>query len=1000
MRLIFMPLHSRLLYSRNLHIRPLLIGALALLIGFGESCTPKTGVTTTDEEPVSTSAPQTNPKQSNQAPTPRAQSNVPASVDEVSVDLVMPQSPLPFNEDVRRGTLENGLAYYILENQKPDDRAELRLMVKAGSILEDDDQQGLAHFVEHMAFNGTENYAENDLIDYLQSTGAKFGPDLNAYTSFDETVYLLQVRTDSAEMLDRGLGILRDWAGGITFADEEIDKERGVVLSEWRSGLGAQERMRNKTLPVIFANSRYADRLPIGDTTVLKQAPYDALKRYYRDWYRPDLMGVAVVGDVDADDVEEQLKSLFATLENPSSPRERTEYDGPSYDDTQIVIATDPEAQFTLVQVNNLLPDAETKTVADFRQNLASQLYNQMLGARFSELTERPDAAFSFANSSRSGLVGNVDAYSSFALPKPGQAIEALIGVLNENKRVLVHGFLDTELERAKANVLDAARNAAKEADKTPSGRFAGGLVQSFLREQPLVDAATRLTLTEKLLEGVTLEEVNALAAVYLEDRPRAVVVTAPTGDAVPTEADVKRALFRAKTMRVEPYVDQVASAVELPALTPVAVSNTESFDSAGVTILTLANGVRVAYKSTDFSENEIVFSGVSKGGSNLFEDSAYPSAEMANGIGSAMGLGPYTPSALQKVLAGKRVRLNASIGSTEERLSGTATPETLRDLFELIYLHFQGGAYDADLAEAFMQQQRSFIENIGNNPQFAFAEAVTQELYGTDNPRHQLPSLERLDAMNTEAAYGLYRERFANATDWQFNFVGNFDIDTLSAFAKTYLGNLPSTSPADSPRDPGDKLRTGNLERRFKAGQAPKANILLARGGEFENSERERLVFQTMIGALNEELRDKLREDLGGVYGVSVNGNVELRPREEYFTAISFNAEPERVDELLVAASEVIERFKSAGPKEKTLASYRTTSYEQMKSAMRTSNGFWLPVMERAYTLDRDIDNANAERLKMLLADISAADVQAATRKYFDTAASTKLKVVMEPEG
>ncbi|MFK8054907.1 MAG: M16 family metallopeptidase [Saprospiraceae bacterium] len=908
--------------------------------------------------------------------------------------------PLPFDDEVIQGTLANGLRYFILPNERPLDRAELRLMVKAGSILEDDDQQGLAHFVEHMAFNGTENYAENDLIDYLQSTGAKFGPDLNAYTSFDETVYMLQVRTDSSEILDKGMGILRDWAGGITFAGEEIDKERGVVLGEWRSGLGAQERMRNKTLPIIFANSRYANRLPIGDTTVLKNAPYEALTRFYKDWYRPDLMAVAVVGNVDPKAIEQQIKELFGSLKNPAITRERVEYSGPSYDKTQVVTATDAEATFTLVRVNYLLPEKVTKTENDFREGLASGLYNQMLSGRFREQTEDPSAPYSYAGSGRSGFIADVDAYGAYAVAKPGLAIDALLGVLKENKRVLVHGFTLTELARAKANVLESISNAAKEAANVSSSRHAQGLVSSFLEDEPMTDADTDLILTQKYLSGITLAEVNALAKTYLAERARAVVVTGPETQPMPTEKEILAALAQAKTAVVTPYEDNTGEAVVIPELTPVAITTTVEFDTNHVTIYTLANGVRVALKQTDFKDNEILFSGISRGGTNQFGDELFPDVDMLNGVGSTMGLGPYTPSQLRKALAGKRVAVRASVSSNYERIRGQATPETLKDLFELVYLHFQGSSYDETLADAFMQQQNSFIENLDQNPDFKFSKAISEALYGVNNPRHQLPSQEMLAAVDTKKAFELYQSRFANATDWQFNFVGNFDRDTLLAFAKTYLGNLPNEGGSEELRDPKDGIAKGELTNRFKAGQAPKSNIMLGRGGPFVDGEMERLTFQTMIGNLSEELRDKLREDLGGVYGVRVSGDFDTDlPEPTYFISISFNAEPERVDELIAAVNEIVERFKTQGPKEKTITANRTAKYESLKSSMSNSNGFWLGLLSRVYTDDRNIDKTSPERLQELLGEVSIEDIQQATQLYFEGAATTKLEVVMSPE-
>ena len=442
-----------------------------------------------------------------------------------------------------------------------------------------------------------------------------------------------------------------------------------------------------------------------------------------------------------------------------------------------------------------------------------------------------------------------------------------------------------------------------------------------------------------------------------------------------------------------------VVAGFDIPRLAPVAVADTRRFEGNDVTLVTLANGVRVAYKPTDITDDQILMSGVSKGGTNLFADADFPTAEFVDAIGGSMGTGPLTPTELQKALAGKTVVLRAGISDDTERLSGQATPETLRDLMELTYLHFQGNTYRPELGQAMMDQQRSFIANLAANPDFRFQQEVSEALYGKDDPRHQMPSLAMLDAVDMQRGYDLYRERFADGHDWQFNFVGDFDPDTLMAYAQRYLGNLPSSGAPDQPRAPDDRMKEGEINRRFEAGSAPKSNALLMRAGDFQNSERERALFGVVREVLNEELREKLREDLGGVYGVRVGGSVDEMPRPEYQLRVSFNAEPERVDELLAAVNEVVERIQTQGPMDKTLPNIRTTQYESMKLAMRNNNGFWLPVMERAYTLDRDIDQASAERLKGLLDGITAADVQAALGKYWDASAKTKLLVVMDPE-
>ncbi len=964
-----------------------------LVLGFGESCTPSTSLGESSPkaearvETVDTLNVDNHPRAADMAP-------------RMSIGLQADKTPmLSFDPAVRKGVLPNGFTYYILPNARPTDRAELRLMVKAGSILEDEDQRGLAHFVEHMAFNGTEHYAENELIDYLQSTGARFGPDLNAYTSFDETVYLLQVRTDSAGLLDKGLGILRDWAQGITFADEEIDKERGVVLSEWRSGLGAQERLRNQTLPVVLAQSRYAKRLPIGDTTVLKRAPYDALKRFYRDWYRPDLMAVAIVGNIEPDAIEAEVKRLFGDLKSPGKPRLRELFDGPAYAKTQVVVASDAEASYTLVQLNYLLPKFKLQSEADARQDMVAMLYNQMLSSRFDEKSEDPDTPYSFANSGRRGLVGNVDSYSSFAVAKPGQVLASLTAVVEENQRVLQHGFTLSELERAKASLLNDLKTATREAATTPSSVYASGLVDAFLESAPFTNVATIQQLGEKFVPEIQLTEVNALAQEYLADRPMTAVITGSTNDELPDEATLLAAIKTAASRTTEPYAEQVTGKIEVPLLAPIAIKSQEVSTKHGVYLLVLANGVRIAYKQTDFAESEINFSALSKGGSNQFVNSDYPTADMVGGIGGAMGTGPFTPSELDRVLSGKTVALRARIGANEEFLSGTASPETLEDLMQLVYLHFQGAEYDEALGRAMIEQQRAFIENLAASPDFKFQAAVTEALYGKDNPRHQSASKAWLDAIDVQRGFALYQQRFADARDWQFNFVGDFNPDTLRALAQRYLGNLPTRGTAEQYRDPQDLLAKGDIDRRFRAGTAPKSNVLLLRAGPLAEGEHERWMFRTVVDVLNQELRERLREDLGGVYGVRVSGSTSVRPQREYTLQISYNADPPRVDELLAATQEVITRILTQGPEAKTLQIVRAAQYESLKSAMANSNGYWVGAMERMYTENYKIDRLDLEYMREVLDQFSASDVQAALRRYFEELAATKLQVVMDPE-
>ncbi len=433
---------------------------------------------------------------------------------------------MPIDPSVRMGVLDNGLKYYIQKNGKPENRAELRLAVNAGSMQEDDDQQGLAHFLEHMCFNGTENFKKSELVDFLESVGTKFGPDLNAYTSFDETVYMLQVRTDDQEIFDKGMLILEDWAGRVSFEGEEIDKERGVVIGEWRSGLGAQERMRNKWFPVLFNGSRYENRLPIGKPEIIENAPYSAFTRFYKDWYRPNLMSVVVVGDVDVDAVEAQIKKGFGSLTNPSNPRKRKSYDIPAHDDTKVAIVQDKEASSTQVQIIYKHDPMKVKNQADYRQQIVHSLYNRMMGSRFQELSQSANPPFLYGFSSYTSFVRATDAYYGAAGVKPDGVEQGLEALLVENKRVQEHGFTATELERTKKAILNNVEKNFKEADKTDSRRLAMKYVSTFLEGTPMASPKQTLDLYEKFLPTITLAEVNALAKQWIRDENRVVIIT------------------------------------------------------------------------------------------------------------------------------------------------------------------------------------------------------------------------------------------------------------------------------------------------------------------------------------------------------------------------------------------------------------------------------------------------------------------------------------------
>lgn len=469
---------------------------------------------------------------------------------------------IPTDERVVMGTLANGMKYYIQKNQKPENRAELRLAVNAGSILEDEDQKGLAHFVEHMAFNGTENFEKSELVDYLESVGTRFGPDLNAYTSFDETVYMLQVRTDSTELFDKGLLIMKDWANGVTFDHEEIDKERGVVESEWRSRLSPDQRMQNETFPVMYHNSQYAQRLPIGDPEIIRNADYEVFKRFYNDWYRPDLMAIIAVGDFDVAKIEMQVKALFGSIPKAVNPRPRTQFDVPFHDETLVKVASDKEASFTNVSLMYKHDQIKTKSLRDYRSSLIRRAYNGMLNARMSEVAKQPDPPFMFSGTGYGRDVGDIDSYSSFAMVPEGKANAALKALMIENKRVLEHGFTSSEWERQKDKMIETGERGVKEKDKTDSRRLAMRYVYNYLDENPIPGPEQSLHFMKQYLPTIQLNEINKLAKSFIKDDSRVIVVTGPEKEEtpLPTEQALRALVSEVDQMPVEAYIDEVAS--------------------------------------------------------------------------------------------------------------------------------------------------------------------------------------------------------------------------------------------------------------------------------------------------------------------------------------------------------------------------------------------------------------------------------------------------------
>lgn len=903
---------------------------------------------------------------------------------------------LPVDPDVTVGTLPNGVRYYIRENRRPEHRAELRLAVNAGSILEDEQQRGLAHFVEHMAFNGTENFEKQELVRYLESIGMRFGSHLNAYTSFDETVYMLQVPTDSLTQLATAIQILEEWAHRVTFDAAEIDKERGVVLEEWRLGQGAGERMRKQYFPVLFSYSRYAERLPIGSPDVLRSFPREEAVRFYRDWYRPDLMAVIAVGDFDKAAVERMIRERFGAMPAATDARPRELYDVPDHDETLVAIATDAEATTTIVEVDWKHEPLAQGTLGAYRTSLLHSLYGRMINARFGEITQKPDAPFLGAGSSFGNLIRTRSIYSLGAAAHEGQVERALEAVLTEGARVARHGFTASELEREKTNLLRSYERAFAERDKTESATLAGEYVSAFLHGEPIPGIATEYQLVQALLPGVQLEELNALADAWMSDRSRVVIVTAPEKDraSLPSEAALRTLFERVAARDVEPYVDDVADValVETPPA-PGRIVAEHTLDDVAATLLELSNGARVYLKPTTFKDDEILVSAWSPGGLSLVPDSLYPSGLFAAQLVSISGLGSMDQIQLQKALAGKAVSVSSGPGEFAEWLEGRGSPRDLETLMQLIHLRFTAPRSDTAAYSSIMTRMRGMLANRDASPEAAFSDTFTLTLWQR-HPRARPQDLALLDDIDQGTAFRIYRERFADASDFTFAFVGAFDPAEIRPLVETWIASLPALERDDTPRDNGMRPARGIVEKTVRKGIEPKSQTRITMTGPFEHTRENRLALAALSNILEMKLRDVLREDLGGTYGVSITQSTTRLPEPRYTVSIAFGSAPERLEELVAAVFVEIDRIRTAGPDADAFARMR----EQQRRSFETNlqrNEFWTSILIREAETGEPA--ASALDFVQRLEALSPADIQRAAQLYLDL--ENRVRVSLVPQ-
>lgn len=871
-------------------------------------------------------------------------STIPGSTEIVWTKQHADTTALPLDKSVRYGKLPNGLAYYIRKNTEPQERVFMYLVNNVGSILENEQQRGLAHFLEHMAFNGTTHYPNNTLVDYLQKNGISFGADINAYTSFNETVYQLQLPSNDSKLVNNGFQILQDWAQGISLEHSEIDKERGVIMEEKRAGKSLNERIQDKTLPVALNHSLYAQRIPIGTEQVIQHFPYQEIENFYKNWYRPNLQAVIVVGDIDVDQTEQLLKKQFSALKNPNKPTPRQEYTIPLKGKNQFMVVTDPEITSTSIDISIKFPERKLKSAADFKQAIVKALFNDMMAGRYNPIFRTANPPFLGGGASLGGFMGGLDVFTIQISAKPGRLKEGFDAVWREIFRAKQLGFTATELQRAKDSYRSQMENLLEEKDKIASSQYVQEYIQHFLNGVASPGIDHEMKLINEILPDISLSDIQQLVQQYLKDSDRDIIILAPEAEkaTLPNEADMASWI---NTLSKEKQTAFTEESNDLPLLKHKVQGGTivkeEKDSTLGTTTLTLNNNIKVLLKPTNYQNNQISFQGFSYGGTSIYDDKDFQSATNAVGLVGASGLGNYTADQFEKSLAGRTASASPFISETAQGVSGYSNNKDLELALEMMYGYFTEPRLDTAIVAGILANAKDGLKDRDKNGDAVFQDSVMALLSG-NNIRRTGITLDKINAIHPQRALDIYKERFADASGYSFTFVGSIDTEKIKPLIAKYIGGLPSSGQQTATyRNLHINIPAGKIEKKFALSKEEKAMVYLVLSGEYDYNEQHNIALQAFREVLEIRLLERLREEEGGVYSPSIQMDYNKLPDARYTLTVGFSCSVANADKLAQYSIEEIEKLKKEGPSAENLGKFKANDKLNYEAAIKT-NDFW----------------------------------------------------------
>lgn len=887
--------------------------------------------------------------------------------------------PLPIDPKVRYGKLDNGLTYYIRHNELPENRADFYIAQNVGSVLEEDNQAGLAHFLEHMAFNGTKNFPENGIDKYLQSVGMRMGENLNAYTSFDETVYtIINAPVDKPNVVDSCLLILHDWSNSLALTDSMIEKERGIIREEWRTRRDASQRLLEKQLQQMFPGNKYANRIPIGSIDVINNFKPEELRAYYKKWYRPDLQAIIVVGDVDVDTVEKTIKTMFSDIPAPVNPAKREYVSVADNDEPIVSIATDKEASSTIIYIYHKydpMPAQLRSTAAGLITDYISAVCSQILNERLEALLHQANPPFVYAEAYDGDFMvaRTKDAFTIAAIAKEGEIDSTMTALVREMERARQFGFTVSEYERAKINILKQYESAFNERDKQKNSSYTKEYVNHFTEGGYIPGIETEYTLINQIAPNITVEQVNQYLSQVIGEKNIVLALSGPEKEGLvyPTESELLEMFNKARSQKVEPYKEEVNNDPLIPELpAPGKIVKEEHDDLFDATVLTLSNGVRVVLKPTEYKKDEIQMTATSPGGSFMVGIDDAKNMKVFNSVIGLGGLGNFSAIDLSKKLAGKKVSCSASLGVDNESLNGYASPDDVKTLFELIYLAMTSPRTDNDAYASFENRMKAQLENAKLDPSTALNDTISKVVYN-NHPRAVSLEAEDFNKISYQRILDIYKERYGDASDFTFTIVGNLNVDSIRPYIEQYLATLPANGRVDKPSpDALPKIMNGKLENHFsREMQTPKSSVFQLYSGKSEYNLKNLLTASLLSQILDLVYTETIREAEGGSYGVYAGVSLSDFPKGQTTLQVFFDTDPEKWENMVRIVDEEIQRIATEGPKSEHLTKSRDNMLKRHNERLQ-ENSYWLNVIDSYYFRGMDAYTNYKETLESITAD------------------------------